>query len=226
MPDLSSASWHADPLGRFEQRYWDGQNWTAHVVDSDGAAALDELASARPENDVTSVQAGSALSSSPSTPTPSLHADAVMPPGGSFQAPSHQTPNFNLPGGGSWAAPQQLVVSNASKSPGLAIASLTLGIGAFFFSLIPLVGFLSIPFAITGLALGIAGYVRATKGFEGKGLSITGIVACVAALFVSAVYVAAVGETVKDIDNSVREANTDPVDFVCNPDRYWQDPDC
>jgi hypothetical protein len=26
------AGWHADPTGRYEQRYWDGQGWTAHVV--------------------------------------------------------------------------------------------------------------------------------------------------------------------------------------------------
>ena len=26
------AGWHPDPTGRFEQRYWDGQGWTAHVV--------------------------------------------------------------------------------------------------------------------------------------------------------------------------------------------------
>jgi hypothetical protein len=26
------AGWHADPTARFEQRYWDGQGWTAHVV--------------------------------------------------------------------------------------------------------------------------------------------------------------------------------------------------
>ena len=24
--------WHPDPTGRYEQRYWDGQRWTAHVV--------------------------------------------------------------------------------------------------------------------------------------------------------------------------------------------------
>ncbi len=26
------AGWHADPTGRYEQRYWDGQGWTSHVV--------------------------------------------------------------------------------------------------------------------------------------------------------------------------------------------------
>jgi hypothetical protein len=27
------AGWHPDPLGRHEQRYWDGAEWTAHVAD-------------------------------------------------------------------------------------------------------------------------------------------------------------------------------------------------
>ena len=26
------AAWYPDPTGRYEQRYWDGQGWTAHVV--------------------------------------------------------------------------------------------------------------------------------------------------------------------------------------------------
>ncbi|MEY2755634.1 MAG: hypothetical protein RJB65_1992, partial [Actinomycetota bacterium] len=26
------ANWYADPSGRFELRYWDGQKWTEHVA--------------------------------------------------------------------------------------------------------------------------------------------------------------------------------------------------
>jgi hypothetical protein len=85
----------------------------------------------------------------------------------------------------------------------LAIAALVLGIGAFFISLIPVLGFSSIPFAITGLALGVAGIVRAKKGFEGMGLSITGVVACVAALAVSAVYLFAIGNAVSKTDDNI-----------------------
>jgi len=40
------AGWYADPLGRFDQRYWDGSRWTEHVVtagmqqvDPDGVSA-------------------------------------------------------------------------------------------------------------------------------------------------------------------------------------------
>jgi Protein of unknown function (DUF2510) len=29
----TEAAWHPDPSGRHEQRYWDGANWTDHVMD-------------------------------------------------------------------------------------------------------------------------------------------------------------------------------------------------
>jgi hypothetical protein len=177
---VPAAGWHPDPTGGFALRWWDGQAWTDNVHGVDGNTALDPIS---PNGDRPSA-------GFPVTP------DAVYPQG----AHPHivQTPNFNLPGGGAWAAPQQLVVSNASKSPGLAVGSLVLGVGAFFFALIPVFGLTSIPFAITGLALGIAGWMRANKGFEGKGLSTAGIVASVAALLVSAVYLLAIGEGVND----------------------------
>ena len=169
------------------------------------------------------IDAGSLSPASPIVPgsNPPFQSWASQPPSHYVHA-GVQTPNFNLPGGGSWAAPQQLVVTNASKSPGMAIASLVLGVGAFFFSLIPLVGWASVPFAIVGIALGIAGVVRASKGFEGLGLSIAGIVGSVAALFVSAVYLFAVGAAVDDVP----DANSDPVNGVCDESRFIQDPDC
>jgi hypothetical protein len=39
--------WHRDPWGRFEHRWWDGQQWTAHVW-SQGRAALDTPGGAVP----------------------------------------------------------------------------------------------------------------------------------------------------------------------------------
>ena len=36
------AGWHADPTGRYEQRYWDGQGWTPHVFRS-GVQASDPI---------------------------------------------------------------------------------------------------------------------------------------------------------------------------------------
>jgi uncharacterized membrane protein len=121
--------------------------------------------------------------------------DHVHPHGAHPQAGAT---NFNLPTGAGVAAPQQILIANASKSPGLAVAALVLGVGAFFFSLIPGFGFTSIPFAITGLALGIAGLARAKKGYEGKGLSTAGVVASAAALLVSLLYLAAIGDAYDD----------------------------
>jgi hypothetical protein len=31
LPPAQPAAWHADPTGRFDQRYWDGRRWTEHV---------------------------------------------------------------------------------------------------------------------------------------------------------------------------------------------------
>ena len=42
------AGWHRDPMGRHEQRYWDGTSWTDHVADG-GDAGIDRLdGSSRP----------------------------------------------------------------------------------------------------------------------------------------------------------------------------------
>jgi len=203
----SPAGWHPDPLGRFVQRWWDGSHWTGHVSDATGATAVDPT---------------------PIGQAPASQESAVLQPQqiytqGVFGA-GPQTPGYGLPGGGAWAAPQQIAVANVSKSPGLAVASLVLGVGAFFFSLLPFFGLTSIPFAICAVALGIAGVARANKGYEGRGLSIAGIVAGAAALLVSVVYIFAIGDAVNDLDDG--GYNSDPIDGICNPDRLWEDPDC
>jgi hypothetical protein len=175
-----AAGWYSDPAGRFTHRFWDGRAWTDRVRGASVSAPLDATSSEghRPP---------AGYSGAPA---------AVHPYGGYPQA--GPPPNFNLPAGA--IAPQQILVANASKSPGLAVASLVLGIGAFFFSLIPGVGFSSIPFAITGIALGIAGVARANKGYEGKGLSITGIVASAVALLISVLYLAAISDSMSNDD--------------------------
>lgn len=43
-PPASPGGWHADPAGRHEQRYYDGQAWTEHVVDA-GVQSTDPLGS-------------------------------------------------------------------------------------------------------------------------------------------------------------------------------------
>lgn len=39
---ISPAGWHPDPIGRFEQRYWDGHQWTEHVA-NEGRASTDPI---------------------------------------------------------------------------------------------------------------------------------------------------------------------------------------
>jgi hypothetical protein len=39
---VAPGSWHPDPTGRHEHRYWDGTAWTAHVADR-GVSATDPL---------------------------------------------------------------------------------------------------------------------------------------------------------------------------------------
>ncbi len=37
------AGWQHDPYGRFVQRYWDGQQWTARVIDAAGTELVDPM---------------------------------------------------------------------------------------------------------------------------------------------------------------------------------------
>jgi uncharacterized protein YxjI len=41
------AGWHPDPTGKFEQRYWDGSNWTDHVA-TQGQQGVDPIDAPRP----------------------------------------------------------------------------------------------------------------------------------------------------------------------------------
>lgn len=36
LPPPPSGSWYADPMGRFEQRWWSGEEWTSQVVLASG----------------------------------------------------------------------------------------------------------------------------------------------------------------------------------------------
>ena len=41
-PDRAGAAWFDDPTGRFEQRYWDGDEWTGYVS-RDGTQETDPV---------------------------------------------------------------------------------------------------------------------------------------------------------------------------------------
>jgi len=210
-PQDPTGEWRADPSQKHELRWWDGATWSDQVSDANGIVTTDPL-------DVPS----SELMPPPPPGYPTAPPTVTAPPMNVYQPPPVTTPNFNLPGGGAWAQPQQIAVTNVSKSPGTAIAALVLGVGAFFFSLIPVFGLTSIPFAIVGLGLGISAWLRANKGFEGKGMAIAGVSACVAALFVSVIYIVAIGDAASDSPR----INSEPSDGICNPNNYLADPDC
>lgn len=45
MSEQPAAGWYADPTGRFDHRYWDGDSWTEHVS-RNGEATTDPVESA------------------------------------------------------------------------------------------------------------------------------------------------------------------------------------
>jgi hypothetical protein len=51
---MADAGWHADPTGRYEQRWWDGVRWTEAVTTA-GAAFTDPFGGQPPEPDRTMV---------------------------------------------------------------------------------------------------------------------------------------------------------------------------
>lgn len=68
---VSPASWDADPYGRHELRYWDGDGWTEHVSDN-GVTATDKYEAPSPWSMMTEPAA--------SAPTPVAVAAPVVPP--------------------------------------------------------------------------------------------------------------------------------------------------
>lgn len=39
----ADAAWNPDPYGRYAMRYFDGREWTEHVVDGDGTQLVDPM---------------------------------------------------------------------------------------------------------------------------------------------------------------------------------------
>jgi hypothetical protein len=90
-----------------------------------------------------------------------------------------------------------------NRSNGLAIAALVLGIAACCFGLIPIVGLFAFPLAAVGLALGIFGIARASRGARaGKTMAITGTVLCVLGLVFAVIGVVIFTRAFGDRDSS------------------------
>lgn len=129
-------AWYPDPTGLHDHRWWDGEEWTAHVADG-GRAATDPLPAAPPA--------------------------AVRDPG---SAPTMA------------AATASSTRTATSRTPGIAVAALVVGIAAALFGLVP---FLGVLVALVAIVLGIVGRRRSRPG-GGRGLATSGLVLAVLAL--------------------------------------------
>ncbi len=189
--------------------------------------------------DATAVAPGPSLDKAP--PSPGFAPPGVGdPPAGPAPLTSYAPPGgppayggpppygAPAPYGGYYAPPGPM----GPKTSGLAIAAIVLGGGALLVSLVPVVGWFSVPFALAGVGIGIAGVVQTGKGVvKGKGLAIGGIVTSVLALLVSVLWIFVWNAASNELDNYDWEQyddgiNSDPSDGSCDLDRYMQDPDC
>lgn len=72
-PPVVPQGWHPDPFGRYAQRFWDGSQWSDHVMDANGAPGTD--------SSVAGPQGATAVTASPASgamvPAPTGHASAV-----------------------------------------------------------------------------------------------------------------------------------------------------
>ena len=81
------ARWADDPLGRHEQRYWDGSRWTEHVADR-GVASVDDPSASRtpPTVALPVARATPAISPAPSAPATPAFSPAALPV---YDVPDH-----------------------------------------------------------------------------------------------------------------------------------------
>lgn len=132
------------------------------------------------------------------------------------------------PYGGYYAPPGPV----GPRTSGLAVAAMVLGGGSLLVSLVPFLGWFSVPFALAGIGIGIAAIVQTGKGVvKGKGLGIGGVVTSILALLVSVLWIFvwnAASDEIQNYDYDQIDGgiNSDPSDGYCDIDRYLQDPDC
>ncbi|SFF80019.1 DUF4190 domain-containing protein [Blastococcus tunisiensis] len=103
------------------------------------------------------------------------------------------------------------------QGAGLAIASMVLGIVALLLSWIPIINNVAAIVAIVGLGLGIPALIRARRGtHNGAGMAITGLVTSVLAIVLviltQMLFVKAIDEVEKSIDESLAEVESAPAE--------------
>jgi Domain of unknown function (DUF4190) len=103
------------------------------------------------------------------------------------------------------------------RGAGLAIASMVLGIIALLLSWIPIINNVAAIIAVVGLGLGIPALIRARRGtHNGSGMAITGLVTSVLAIVLviltQMLFVKAIDEVEKSVNESLAEVEAAPVD--------------
>lgn len=140
--------------------------------------------------------------------------------------PGYQYPPNQYPPDQYGQMPPQLVVTNATKSPGIAVASLVLGVGSLCVAVLPFIGLVSLPFSFVGLVLGFAGLSRAKKGFEGHGIAVAGVITSALALIIPILWIVLFAFAFDDSTTTLDQINSDVSNGICDDSRYLEDPDC
>jgi hypothetical protein len=107
--------WYPDPTGRYEQRYWDGSQWTEHVTAA-GQQGVDPLPEADPADegdDIASAAAAAVDAAAASAGAEVEESDEVNP----FAAASEPAPRSNPSGDYTLNGEGQLVNREAQVTP-------------------------------------------------------------------------------------------------------------
>ena len=123
--------WYPDPSGRYPKRWYDGNDWTASVLDHSGQQAYDQL----PPAGTPSVAALPVASAPPPPPPPggsSVPAPSPWAPDPSWQSarsPSAQ-PYTPVSSGGVWAQQQPVTTASLGLTPPPAVSTPATGLSA------------------------------------------------------------------------------------------------
>jgi hypothetical protein len=115
----------------------------------------------------------------------------------------------------------------APAKTGLALGALICGILGLLIALIPFVGYGGTLLGLVGIVLGFLGLGAAKRqGGAGRGMAIGGIVTGLLSILVSVAWTFLFVLAADDVNDDLDRINSDPVDGVCNEDRFLEDPDC